>query len=74
MSKFTPNTGTLMASVKAPTEVYSVASKHGDPTRNGFLRLLPYQRSGQEVVLVAMRVGRRMAWVGGDSAEWTIVS
>lgn len=56
--------GDLVARVEAPTVLYRVTSKHP-----GYVRILPYQRSGREVVLTTVKHGGRTIWAG-DGSQW----
>lgn len=57
--------GDLVARAEAPTELYVVSTKL---TGGGF-RLLPYQRSGKEVVVMSMRHGKQTILTDGSS-QW----
>lgn len=54
-------TGTLVARIEAPTVLYRVTSIPA----SGYARLLPYQRSGREIIIA--RAGSR--WIG-DGSVW----
>jgi hypothetical protein len=60
--------GDLVARVEAPTVFYRVTERFP-----GYVRVLPYQRSGREQILISVRHGRRTVWAG-DGSEWTVIS
>jgi hypothetical protein len=57
-----PAVGVLVARVEAPTVLYRVTSTHGGT----YVRLLPYRRSGAEVVVMLIAgvlVGGGSQWI-----------
>jgi hypothetical protein len=59
--------GDLVARVEAPTELHRVSEKFP-----GYVRVLPYRRSGREQFLMPMRHGRRTIWAG-DGSQWVVM-
>lgn len=56
--------GDLVARVEAPHIPHRVTEKHP-----GYVRILPYHRSGKEHFLVPMRYGAGTIWAG-DGSQW----
>jgi hypothetical protein len=59
--------GDLVARVEAPTVFHRVTTKFP-----GYVRTLPYQRSGKEVLLMSIGRGKRAIWTDGTS-QWIVV-
>ena len=57
--------GDLVARVEAPTVLYRVTEKFP-----GYVRALPYRRSGREQILFQSAAGARF-WVG-DGSQWVV--
>lgn len=56
--------GDLVARVEAPTMLHRVTEKFP-----GYVRVLPYRRSGKEQFLVSLPHGGRTIWTG-DGSQW----
>jgi hypothetical protein len=59
--------GDLVARAEAPTVLHRVSVKFP-----GYVRILPYRRSGQEQFLVPVRHGGRTIWTG-DGSVWIVL-
>lgn len=59
--------GDLVARVEAPTVLHRVTEKFP-----GYVRVLPYRRSGREQLLVPVRHGGRTIWTG-DGSQWIVM-
>lgn len=59
--------GDLVARVEAPTMFHRVTTKFHD-----YVSILPYQRSGKEVLLMPIGRGKRTIWTDGTS-QWIVV-
>lgn len=57
--------GDLVARVEAPTVIYRVTSQHA-----GHARILPFRRSGRELILVPLKRGSS-TWIG-DGSQWLL--
>lgn len=58
--------GDLVARVEAPTVLHRVSEKFP-----GYVRVLPYRRSGSEQFLLPMKRGRSTIWAG-DGSQWIV--
>lgn len=56
--------GDLVSRVEAPGVYHRVTEKH-----HGYVRVLPYRRSGKELFLVPVRYGGGTIWAG-DGSQW----
>ena len=56
--------GDLVARVEAPGVFHRVTEKHP-----GYVRILPYRRSGKELFLAPVRYGAATIWAG-DGSQW----
>ena len=58
--------GDLVARVEAPTVIHRVTERF-----KGYVRVLPYRRSGREQLLVPVKSGGRTIWIG-DGSQWIV--
>ena len=58
--------GDLVARVEAPTVFHRVTERFP-----GYVRILPYRRSGREQLLVPVKHGGRTIWIG-DGSQWIV--
>lgn len=58
--------GDLVARVEAPTVLHRVSEKFP-----GYVRVLPYRRSGREQILFQSAAGARF-WIG-DGSQWIVM-
>jgi hypothetical protein len=56
----------LIAPLGSAAEIFRVTEKYPQP---GYVRVLPYRRSGKEQVLFRTKRGRRQIWTDGQ-VEW----
>jgi len=59
--------GDLVARVEAPTMLHRVSEKFP-----GYVRALPYRRSGREQFLMPIKQGGRSIWAG-DGSQWIVM-
>lgn len=59
--------GDLVQRASEPSKLYRVTSIHGTTAR-GYVRLLPFQRSGGEVLIAK----HRGAWIDSTGNRWEI--
>jgi hypothetical protein len=58
--------GDLVARVEAPTVLHRVTEKF-----SGYVRVLPYRRSGREQILFQSAAGTQF-WIG-DGSQWIVI-
>lgn len=67
MAKSSLTVGDLVARIEAPTVFHRVTEKF-----SGYVRVLPYRRSGREQILLPFRRGKSTVWAG-DGSQWIVV-